>query len=72
MCNNQLDLFGQKEITASHLSEQLSTDTKGVLGLVSEGLKESLLDDMSLTPINILKLRITIWYSKKQNSRISR
>ena len=41
MCNKQLDLFGQKEITASQLSEQLSTDTKGVLGLVSEGLKES-------------------------------
>lgn len=41
MCNKQLDLYGQKEITASQLSEQLSTDTKGVLGLVSEGLKES-------------------------------
>lgn len=41
MSNKQLDLFGQKEITTSQLSEQSTNDMKGVLAIVSEGLRES-------------------------------
>lgn len=41
MCNKQLDLFGHNEIPTSQISEQPTVDPKGVLGLVSEGLKES-------------------------------